>query len=295
MATRGHAGLVGQFDLAGAGSARAPRRAGRRPRGRAGRDRVRVARARACTARGPAVPAGRRRPCWRPAARRDPERRSSFGRSARRPRAPRRSVDDEHDHVGVGDGRLGLGHDPGGHALRPCSHPPVSTTQERPALPLGEVLGAVAGDAGLLLHDGDAAPEDAVDQRRLADVRAADDREGMVNPSGRASTTMPSAWPTRSIPSIRSDSLTRSSAASRTSRPPADRAPATARTGSSSIASTTSSPATSARPPATPPPVPASPLSQPMRPPRPGPRPVRRTRPAGCPGTRPRPGRAAPR
>ena len=47
--------------------------------------------------------------------------------------------------------------------------------QEGAALPLGLDLLAVAGDAGLLLDDGLAAADDAVQQRRLADVGAADD------------------------------------------------------------------------------------------------------------------------
>ncbi len=55
---------------------------------------------------------------------------------------------------------------------------------ERAAVPVGLEHLAVAGDAGLLLDDGVAPPDEAVHQRRLADVGAADDgddREGGVH------------------------------------------------------------------------------------------------------------------
>ena len=45
------------------------------------------------------------------------------------------------------------------------SQPPVSTTREAAAVPLGLVADAVAGDAGGVLDDGLAAAEDAVDER----------------------------------------------------------------------------------------------------------------------------------
>ena len=48
---------------------------------------------------------------------------------------------------------------------------------ERPAVPLGRDLLAVARDARPLVHDGLAAARQAVDQRGLADVRVADDRD----------------------------------------------------------------------------------------------------------------------
>ena len=48
--------------------------------------------------------------------------------------------------------------------------------QERDAEPLGLGLLAVAGDAGLVLDDGHLLADDAVEQRALADVGAADDR-----------------------------------------------------------------------------------------------------------------------
>ena len=57
------------------------------------------------------------------------------------------------------------------------SQPPVSTRVKRRSVPLGLVRDAVAGDAGGVLDDGLAAAEDAVDERGLADVRAADDRQ----------------------------------------------------------------------------------------------------------------------
>jgi hypothetical protein len=49
--------------------------------------------------------------------------------------------------------------------------------REATAEPLGLVRDAVARDAGSVFDDGLAAAEDAVDERRLADVRTADDRE----------------------------------------------------------------------------------------------------------------------
>ena len=60
-------------------------------------------------------------------------------------------------------------------ASPPGSQPPVSTSRNGAALPLGLDLLAVAGDAGLLLDDGVAAADDAVEERRLADVGAPDD------------------------------------------------------------------------------------------------------------------------
>ena len=93
------------------------------------------------------------------------------------PRWPDRHVDHEDDGVGLPDGPLGLG----GHLLRsslaspPACQPPVSTSGELPAGPLGVQRLAVPGDARLLLDDRLAAADDAVDQGGLADVGAADD------------------------------------------------------------------------------------------------------------------------
>ncbi len=57
------------------------------------------------------------------------------------------------------------------------SQPPVSTSDEAAVHPLGLVGDAVARDTGGVLDDGLAAAEDAVHERGLADVRAADDRD----------------------------------------------------------------------------------------------------------------------
>ncbi len=57
------------------------------------------------------------------------------------------------------------------------SQPPVSTSVKRRSFHSALVRDAVARDAGGVLDDGLAAAEDAVDERGLADVRAADDRQ----------------------------------------------------------------------------------------------------------------------
>ena len=53
----------------------------------------------------------------------------------------------------------------------------MSTSTNSDALPLGVELLAIAGDARKLLDDRIAATDDAVDERRLADVRPSDDRD----------------------------------------------------------------------------------------------------------------------
>ena len=58
------------------------------------------------------------------------------------------------------------------------STPPVSIEQEVLAVPVGEQLLAVARHARRLVHDGLPRLGQPVDQRRLADVREADDRDG---------------------------------------------------------------------------------------------------------------------
>ncbi len=74
---------------------------------------------------------------------------------------------------------------------------------ERRSRPFAEKLLAVAGDAGRLVHDGGARRSEAVDQRRLADVREADDRDragdldvgGHIGHAGGvASRGRPSSW-----------------------------------------------------------------------------------------------------
>ena len=55
--------------------------------------------------------------------------------------------------------------------------PPVSISVKRAPVPLAGDLVAVAGDAGALVDDGRARARQAVDERGLADVRVADDRD----------------------------------------------------------------------------------------------------------------------
>ena len=66
------------------------------------------------------------------------------------------------------------------------STPPVSISRKRLPVPLADELLAVARDAGRLVHDGRARRGQPVDERRLADVREADDRHG---PQQRQSST----------------------------------------------------------------------------------------------------------
>ena len=58
------------------------------------------------------------------------------------------------------------------------STPPGVDQEELPAPPLAHELLAVARDARGLVHDGGARARQAVDERRLPDVREADDRHG---------------------------------------------------------------------------------------------------------------------
>ncbi len=86
-------------------------------------------------------------------------------------------VDDEDDRVGRLDGVLGLGGDGGveaQHVLLPAAG---VDDLEAASGPFGLVADAVAGDAGLVLHDGLAAADDPVHQGRLADIGAADHGE----------------------------------------------------------------------------------------------------------------------
>ncbi len=93
-----------------------------------------------------------------------------------RGRADRR-VDDEDHRVRERDGDLGLL----GHARVDAGDvdlPAARVDEGEPAAgPLGGVADAVARHAGRVLDDGLAAPEDAVDERGLADVRTPDDGE----------------------------------------------------------------------------------------------------------------------
>ena len=91
---------------------------------------------------------------------------------------PVAAVDHEQHHPGVGHGLLGLA----GHLgiERVAAGQPAAGVDEREGttLPLGVDHLAVPGDAGPLLDDGLAPPDDAVEQRRLAHVGATDDGDG---------------------------------------------------------------------------------------------------------------------
>ena len=87
------------------------------------------------------------------------------------------SVDDEEHGVSQVDRDLGLGGDGGVDALG-IRLPAAGVDEGEPASgPLALVGDPVAGDTRGVLDDGFATAENAVDQRRLAHVGAADDRE----------------------------------------------------------------------------------------------------------------------
>ncbi len=92
-------------------------------------------------------------------------------------RHPCPGVDDEEHEVGLLDGRAGLGGDvaPEGAGVR-LVHAARVDHAERDAVPVAEELLPVARHAGRLVHHGGAALRQPVDERRLADVREADDR-----------------------------------------------------------------------------------------------------------------------
>src|SRR5439155_3714630 len=69
--------------------------------------------------------------------------------------------------------------------------------REAAAVPVGREFAAVARDPGALVHHRLAALREAVDQRRLADVRVADDRD-LHAPISFASTVSVTIWPTTS-------------------------------------------------------------------------------------------------
>ena len=85
-----------------------------------------------------------------------------------------RGVHHEQHRVGLAHGPLRLGADLGVELV--AAGAPAAGVEQREALslPLGVHRLAVAGDAGVLLHDRLPATEDAVHQRRLADVGTAD-------------------------------------------------------------------------------------------------------------------------
>ncbi len=95
-------------------------------------------------------------------------------------------VHHQQDHVGLGDGPLGLGADLG--VERVVGGQPAAGVDhgEGPPAPLGVELLAVAGDPGSLLDHGGPPAHDAVDQRGLADVGpSGDDHQRAVAPFGQ--------------------------------------------------------------------------------------------------------------
>src|SRR5690606_7909346 len=71
-----------------------------------------------------------------------------------------------------------------GHALG-VGHPAAGVDEdELAAVPVRVVGDAVAGHSGYVLDDGLTAPEDAVDERRLADIRASDHRHDGLGQDG---------------------------------------------------------------------------------------------------------------
>ena len=85
-------------------------------------------------------------------------------------------VDHEQHEIGLGDRRARLVGDLALHRARVARIDAAGVEdREGRAPPLDDQLLAVARDAGLLVHDGLARRGQAVDERRLADVREADD------------------------------------------------------------------------------------------------------------------------
>ena len=88
------------------------------------------------------------------------------------------SVDDHDDGGGFVEGDSGLAKNfRGMKSFSSGRMPPVSTMRRWRSAPFGVAVEAVAGDAGLVADDGAARAHDAVEQRGLADVGAADDGE----------------------------------------------------------------------------------------------------------------------
>ena len=138
-------------------------------------DRVRLAEPEGPQHRGVGLGARRRRPCWR------------RGRPACRSGAAARTTASSVSVAPTVASTTNSTTSARSTAISACSAtrrwmplgvalPAAGVDEGEPAAgPLGVVRDAVAGDAGDVLDDGLAAADDAVDQRRLADVRAADD------------------------------------------------------------------------------------------------------------------------
>ena len=89
-----------------------------------------------------------------------------------------RAVDDEQDDGGLLGRRERLVADGGGEHVVALHGLDAAGVDERElaTVPVGHVVAAVAGDAAALVHDGVGGLGDTIDERRLAHVRAADDR-----------------------------------------------------------------------------------------------------------------------
>ena len=91
-------------------------------------------------------------------------------------RRPAHRVDDEQDDVRLGDRQPGLLLDPRlDRVVRVELQAAGVDDDEPPAVPLGVAVEAVAGRPGAILDDRRALAEEPVEERALADVRAADD------------------------------------------------------------------------------------------------------------------------
>ena len=107
---------------------------------------------------------------------------------------PGARVDDEQRDLGVGQRGARLVLDRDGERVVVAEVDAAGVDQrERAAVPVGLELLAVARDARALVHDRLARLREPVDQRRLADVRVADDGDLHASIS-RASTTSVKIW-----------------------------------------------------------------------------------------------------
>ena len=87
-----------------------------------------------------------------------------------------RGIDDEHDHVGLGDGQPCLLLDTQLDRVVGIDLEPARVDQHEPAaVPFRVAVQPVPGRPGAVLDDRRARADDAVEQRALADVRPADD------------------------------------------------------------------------------------------------------------------------
>jgi len=89
-----------------------------------------------------------------------------------------RRIDDEDDGVGLRDGQAGLFLDAQLDGVAGVDLEAAGVDDdEPPTVPLGVAVEAVAGRPRAVLDDGGPCPDDPVEERALADVRAADDRD----------------------------------------------------------------------------------------------------------------------